>query len=394
MLQGLSFYLEKDKCGDIMKLLVCTSEYPPEYSSGIGNVAYNVVDQLRKKGIECTVCSPDGDVKIGSSLMIAKYGRLGVYYFWHKVHKNFKTNDYDVVWLHQPLFLEKNPFFNTIITVHTSIWEYYKILKSLNYKFKLKLYYGIVSILEKYSFRRVDSDGVKFTGVSSQVCKELEDIGISKEKISYIPNGVDIQQFKPKNDKKMLRKKFGIPEEDLVILSLGRLTIMKQPHKLIKTFSMVRRGKGNVRLIIAGKGELADKTKEFAEQIKLKSVSFFGYIDEEDKSDLYACSDYYITTTKYEGLPLSVLEAMASGLPCIVSEIPNLKIVEDANCGIVVDFCDEEAAAQKIIDYIKEDNSAHARNARKYAEENLDWSIIADKYWKEFETIKSRIQLC
>ena len=58
-----------------MKILICTSEYYPQ-GSGIANVAYNVVEKLKKKGITCEVCSPVGpDIKLGSEI---KYGRLSL----------------------------------------------------------------------------------------------------------------------------------------------------------------------------------------------------------------------------------------------------------------------------------------------------------------------------
>ena len=87
-----------------MKVLVCTSEYYP-YGSGIANVAYNVVEQLKKMGIDCTVCSPTGpDIKLGSSKLIEKLGIVGLLYYWYKVANHFKNNDYDVAWLHNPFF--------------------------------------------------------------------------------------------------------------------------------------------------------------------------------------------------------------------------------------------------------------------------------------------------
>lgn len=186
----------------------------------------------------------------------------------------------------------------------------------------------------------------------------------------------------------MLRKKFGIPEDSLVILSLGRLTEVKQPFKLIEVFSVIEKEKKDVSLVIAGEGELLDKTKEFAKQKELKNVISLGYVDEEEKPDLYACSDYYIMSSMYEGLPLTLLEAMASGLPCIVSNIPNLRIVEDARCGIVVDFSNSGKAAERIIEYLGRDSSEHSRNAREYAVENLDWGIIAERYLEEFKKLK------
>ncbi len=100
-------------------------------------------------------------------------------------------------------------------------------------------------------------------------------------------------------------------------------------------------------LCIAGKGELIEETKDLAKRMGLCKVLFLRHVaHDRDLPDLYACADYCIMTSKYEGgmPPLTLAEAMASGLPCIVSDIPNLGIVKNADCGIVVAF-DEIAQA-------------------------------------------------
>lgn len=365
--------------GEIMKLLICVSEFPPINSSGIGNVVYEVINKLKLKGIECIICSPTGpDIKLGSSLMIQKFGIIGLLYFWYQVSKYFKQNDFDLVWLHSPLFVKKNPFNRSLITVHTTYYGYFI------QRFSPKIYYEIAMNIERYCLNKLCGQE-RFTAVSPNVCKELEEIGINKEKIIYIPNGVDVEVFKPSISKKLARKNFGIPEDDKLILSIGRLTEMKQPFKLIEVFSVIEKKMKNINLVIAGKGELLNEIKKFIIQNKLLKVNFVGYVDPEKKSTLYGCSDFYIMTSKYEGQPLTLLEAMSSGLACIVSDIPNLRIIEDAKCGIIVNFLDVEKASQKIIEYIKQDNSNHAKNARKYAEENLDWEIIARKYLVELK---------
>lgn len=375
-----------------MRLLVCTQEYPPGDhssgigSSGIGNVAYNVVEQLKKMGIKCIVCSPNGDIKLGSSKLIAKTGIVGLLYYWHCVSKYFrgKENDFDAIWLHNPLFLRKHPFKKGLITIHTTYYGY--MIQRLN----PKIYYTISSKIERYCLNKINEE-TRLTAVSPQVYDELEEIGINQERITYIPNGVNTQRFRPTDNNKMLRKKFGIPEDSLIILSLGRLSEQKQPQKLIEVFSEIEKEGKDITLVIAGKGELLEKTKELAKQKNLRNVMFLGYVDhEKDASDLYACSDYYIMTSKYEGQPLTLLEAMSSGLPCVVSNIPNLMIVKEANCGVIVDFDDVRKASHNIIEYLKRDNSEHSRNAREYALNHLDWEIIARIYLEELEEVLSK----
>ena len=377
----------------IIRVIICTQEYPPNYSSGIGNVVFYVAEQLKQRSIDCNVCSPTGpDVKMyNEKLLRILYNHFRplffMYknvYFWYKVRRYVRKNadKYDIIWLHNPLIVP-NDIKKCVTTVHTTYYG----KKFIVYSHRSRVLFNVLSVIERYFYKK--SKNLTFTAIAPPIIKELKEIGV--ETGILIPNGVDTEKFKPSNNKEVIRKKFGIPEDDLIILSLGKLSEDKQPQKLIEVFSAIEKEMKGVTLVIAGKGELLNKTKEFVKEKKLRNVIFLGYVDhEKDAPDLYACSDYYIITSKYEGLPLTLLEAMASGLSCIVSDIPNLKIVEDAKCGIIVDFRDEENAAQEIISYLNEDNSKHSNNARKYAVNNLGWKIIAERYLEEFERLKEQ----
>jgi len=367
-----------------MKVLVCSSEYPP-FGSGIANVAFNVVEQLRKKGIECTICSPTGpDIHLGSRVLINNFGFLGLMYYWFRVTLFFNRNDdYDVVWLHNPYFIIKNPFSHSLITIHTT---YYGMAhNNVGNTFFLRSYNKIISLFERYCMGKI-AESSHFIGVNQPVCEEMVNIGIPQEKISNITNGVDVNKFHHAENKGDLRKKFEIPEDEIVLLSLGRLTPQKQPFVLVDNFAIIEKQIGNITLLISGNGELFEATKDYVKKRKVSKIRFLGYLNGEDIPDLYACCDYYIMTSKYEGLPLTLLEAMASGLPCIVSDIPQLKIVRDANCGTTVHFEDIEQASAQICSYLTVKNHQdHSHNAREYVINSLSWEIIAQRYYDSFK---------
>lgn len=219
-----------------LNLLVCVPEYPPHNSSGIANVAYNIVERLKSMGIQCTVCSPKGpNIAIGSANMIYYFGILGLLFYWYRVAEYLNKNgkEYDVVWLHNPLILKTFPLQEILITMHTTYYGYRK------HKVKPLIYYKMVSKIESHCLRKFER--YDMTGVSPVVCKELEDMGMNKDNITYIPNGVDCKRFRPSQKKSSLREKFKLPKEDKIILSLGRLSDQKQPLKLIQILSLIEK---------------------------------------------------------------------------------------------------------------------------------------------------------
>ncbi|MCT8336587.1 glycosyltransferase family 4 protein [Methanoculleus sp. Afa-1] len=367
-----------------MRLLVCTTEYFP-HGAGIANVVYNVVQQLKERGIECTVCSPKGpDIRLGNWPLIEKAGVVGLLNYWYRVSRYFRDSDYDAVWLQNPFIIANNPFKRCLVTMH-STYSGSSDLGVGNLPFHL--YESVVARIERSCLTRMPPTTL-FTGVGQPVREELERIGIAQDRIFYIPNGVNVRQFHPSPDKKALRRRFGIPEEGLILLSVGRLIPAKQPFTLIEVFSHLEEQRGDLTLCIAGGGELLEAAKSLAERLGVRNVLFLGNVDHaRDLPDLYACADYYIMTSKYEGgmPPLTLAEAMASGLPCIVSGIPNLGIVRDADAGTAIDFEDAERAGDEILRYLDERHSDHAANARRYAVERLDWEVLSGRYARTLE---------
>jgi len=372
-----------------MKILICTPEYPPK-ASGIGIVVKSVEEKFKRRGYECIICSPTGpDVQLGNQLYLEKFGGLGLLYFWECVRKTFNNNtNYDLVWLHNPLFIAKNPFNESLITIHTTYEGFSSRSKLSGHSGWIKAYYYMMKIIEKYSLTTCLKPNITFTSISKPVVEELQSYGI-KSKIAIIPNGTNTEQFFIHPNKNEIREYFNIPQNKIVLVWVGRLIEEKRPDVLIKLFSTFRTSSNKLFLVVVGNGKQRKPIEKLAEELQLKNIMFTGELNYSLMPKIYACCDYYIISSIYEGQPLTLLEALSSGLPCIVSDIPNLRIVEESNTGIVVDFSDIETSAQKIFEYVSQDNSKYSLNARKYAEENLDWEIISGKYLEELKKLNN-----
>jgi len=382
-----------------VKLLVCVSEYHP-YGSGIARMVYNLLAQFKQMGIKYTICSPVGpDIKLGNYALIQRFGRLGLLWYWDKVRAHLRNwnSHYELVWLHQPLFIRKTFLRRALITIHiTSRGVFRSVKQSDGYPLSKKMYKGICAYIERFCLRRLRLEKSAFSTVSLQVYDEVLSLGIINENdIKYIPNGVDTRFFRPisKEKKVRLRAYFGIPKCDTVLLSVGSLTVIKNPLRLLEIYSLVEHELKNICLVMVGKGELEGKIKKLAKELKIKKLIFLGHIEYEKIPNVYACSDVYVLTSVYEGFPLTLLEAMSSGLPCIVSNVPSLRsIVNDAKAGVVVDINDKIQAVSQVIDFLsnKERLLRCGENARQFMVRNFDWRKIAKIYVQQFYQIMNR----
>jgi glycosyltransferase involved in cell wall biosynthesis len=148
--------------------------------------------------------------------------------------------------------------------------------------------------------------------------------GAEPAKIFYFPNSPDVDFFiresdKWKKNKQELKNKMGI-EKEFTILYIGRLIKIKGLFTLLKAFKTVKRNFNNVSLLLAGNGVLKKDLEEFALNNEIKDVCFPGFIQPEDLPKYYACSDIFILPSVKEAWGVVVNEAMASGLPVVLSD--------------------------------------------------------------------------
>ena len=171
-----------------------------------------------------------------------------------------------------------------------------------------------------------------------------------KQKVFVVNNGVDVERFQfNKTTRDTLRAELAAGDS-FVLFHAGRLTLVKNQKKILEiTKSLINSGK-NVKLWIAGVGELEEQLKQYASELGISQMVYFlGF--RNDVSSLCQAADAFLLPSFHEGLPVTIIEAQATGLSCFVSD----RVTREADVSGLIDFIPIEKAsdewANEIINY-------------------------------------------
>lgn len=182
--------------------------------------------------------------------------------------------------------------------------------------------------------------------VSKTVAKDIERFDkVSKDKIKVIYNGIELDRFIINKNKDETRSLFRLPKEKILIGTLGRLDRPKGIEYLIKAVEGL-----NLSLVIGGDGPLRKELEDLAKALNI-DVYFLGKIEPEKVPLFLNCLDIFCFPSLWEGMPVTVIEAMAVGLPIIASDLEPLKEVL-ADCGIYFPKGDTKKLRELILSLI------------------------------------------
>lgn len=165
----------------------------------------------------------------------------------------------------------------------------------------------------------------------------LKDFGFPGRKTKTIRNGVSVTDFVPSGaDRSEVREKLGFGQDEFVLVCVARLSEQKRVDILLRALARVLREGVRCKCIIVGDGPLKDQLFEQTRSTGLSENVFFEGFQEDVRPYLQACSAF-ILTSDTEGLPLSILEAMACGVPCIVTNVGgNAELITNGVHGLIV----------------------------------------------------------
>lgn len=174
--------------------------------------------------------------------------------------------------------------------------------------------------------RRVLRDASKVIALTKVEAKQCKVVDVPEEKIEIIPNGIDLSEFSNLPYKASFKKKFGLDENERIILYMGRIHKIKGVDILVRAFANIVEKLNGVKLVIAGPddGYLSDLEALIRASKIEENVLVSGPLYGRDKVEAYVDADVYVLPSRYETFPMSILEALACGTPIILTE----------NCGI------------------------------------------------------------
>ncbi len=234
--------------------------------------------------------------------------------------------------------------------------------------------------------RRVLRNFTAIVAVSDEVKRKLLNAGVPENKIHLIRNGIDLRPFD--NAQPSLRNE-SIKVKSPIVGLIGRLSIEKGVDIFLEAAARILTEQPSTKFVVIGEGPDRDKLESLIDNLKIRnSVSLLGR--RTDMPSVYASLDIMVSSSRQEGLPIAILEGMASRLPIVataVGEVPTL--ISTGQTGVLVPPQDISSLASATVSLLQ--NPAERQRlgsvARQLIEDEFSASRMTSDYLRIYEVI-------
>jgi glycosyltransferase involved in cell wall biosynthesis len=365
-------------------------EFPPTITGGLGVHCFELVSSLGKLGVEVDLYLPLQKsppvpphpkvriIQVGSGMGVGAYGRAtgglapdnysrdligAIEDFAHLSAAAIKSSGtrYDLVHCHDWLTISAGVMARRalgiplVLTMHSTEYD------------RNPVPWNWISDIESLGVKIAD----RTIAVSERMKGSLVGkLGADPGKVRVVYNGIDTAKY---------RKKEGGARKEKLVLFLGRLTHQKGPEQFLRAAEKVRRHNKDVRFLVVGEGGLLPRLISLSIELGIADrVSFWGFVPENEKREIYSLCDVYVMPSVSEPFGISALEAMASGTPCIISK--NSGVSEIARNCLLVDFWDVDEMASQILALLRYPSMSRVMSSHELKDASrLGWEETAKK---------------
>jgi len=206
--------------------------------------------------------------------------------------------------------------------------------------------------IEKYLYRFFR----KVVSVSPEIQEVLRGVDVKEERLQVIDNGIIIADFKEKPHEEImrLREELGLDENTFAVLNVGRLSEQKAQKNIVEAARILQENRIKAKFFILGEGKLRQTLENMIRDYKLDNVFLLGFRD--NIPDIMQAADVFLLPSLDEGLPIVLLEAMASRLPVIVTPVGAIKnVIKHTKNGVIIPVNDIDAIT-KAIEFMKSED--------------------------------------
>lgn len=219
--------------------------------------------------------------------------------------------------------------------------------------------------------------------VSGELAGLARELGVTDAQLAQIPNGVDCTQFQPSTDR--------VPGEGgWRLIYVGRYDPAKGLGELLQAMAGVRAAGHDVKLDLVGGGSSA-LTQDYPDQARAlgltEHVRFVDEVSHDQLPSLLAEADLFVLPSHSEGLPLSLLEALATGLPVVTTRCGGPEEVMDDSLGRLAEPRDVAGLQQALTEVLDGYHDFDRRHIRQVAETRYDYRAIAQSIWQVYERV-------
>jgi glycosyltransferase involved in cell wall biosynthesis len=246
------------------------------------------------------------------------------------------------------------------------------------------LFASFYGVIDRFALQKYD----KVVAVSEEVRQRLLNAGVREDNIKLVKNGIDVRPFDTAIPS--IRGKLG-PENAPLVGLIGRLAWEKGIDIFLHAAARILADFPNTTFVVVGEGPDRSKLEELIDELKIrKNLLMLGYRD--DMPSIYASLDVMVSSSRQEGLPMAILEGMASRLPLVaaaVGEVPT--VVLDGCTGILVPAGDPSLLAAGITELLL-DSAKRTRlgmAARQFIEDEFSAERMTSDYLSLYETIRA-----
>ncbi|MBT9147506.1 MAG: Phosphatidyl-myo-inositol mannosyltransferase [Syntrophomonadaceae bacterium] len=377
-----------------MKILQVTPFFSPVHG-GSAEVPYQLSSELAKKGHKVTIYTSDYKFSQEYVNSIPKV-RVCIFKTWVTRVKFFiapgmvrqarkEVKHFEIIHMHN------YHTFQNIVAHHYA--------KKYGIPYVLQAHGSLVTYFQKGMLKRVFDrlwgytilkGASKVIAVTKTEVEQYKSMGVSEDKIEIVPNGIDLSEFDNLPERGEFTRKYGLNDNQKIILYLGRIDKIKGLDILTKAFAQLSRNVKDVKLVIVGPddGYLPSLRKLVADLEIGDKVLFTAPLYGREKLEAYIDAYVYVLPSFYEIFGITVLEATACGTSVIATDRCGIADVIDGQAGLVVPY-DKDQLSNAILHMLSDDKMRRefGEKGKLLVREKFNWEKIAEQIENVYQSV-------